>query len=163
MVNTKTKSRIVLTIDENIKKYNGFLLSPIALKIEEPILYNIKPIIPAKQIFKYNEDNGKTVIQDANFMVNERDIVNGKWYDKDDLKNLKEDEKGENIIPVVRNLHTDEKGESTIPLNLDKNKFGRTGVLDLWFDLKYQKFVEIDNRYAECVSAPPITRKDVPF
>ena len=52
--------------------------------------------------------------------------------------------------------------EKTV-LNLDKNKFGRTGVLDLWFDLKYQKFVEIDNRYAECVSAPPITGKDVPF
>ena len=38
-------------------------------------------------------------------------------------------------------------------LLLDKNKFGRTGKVDLWFDLKYQKFTEYDMRW-DCSGNP---------
>lgn len=44
--------------------------------------------------------------------------------------------------PFVQNKSGEFEPEHTV-LMLDKNKFGRTGKIDLYFDLKYQRFSEI--------------------
>ena len=49
--------------------------------------------------------------------------------------------------PYVLNKDDESIRPEDTELLLDKNKFGRTGKVDLWFDLKYQKFYEKDNRY----------------
>lgn len=49
--------------------------------------------------------------------------------------------------PYVLNKNENECIPEDTQLLLDKNKFGRTGKIDLWFDLKYQKFYERDERW----------------
>lgn len=49
--------------------------------------------------------------------------------------------------PYVLNKNENECIPEDTQLLLDKNKFGRTGKIDLWFDLKHQKFYERDERW----------------
>lgn len=49
--------------------------------------------------------------------------------------------------PYVLNKNENESIPEETQLLLDKNKFGRTGKIDLWFDLKHQKFYELDERW----------------
>lgn len=49
--------------------------------------------------------------------------------------------------PYVLNKNENECIPEDTQLLLDKNKFGRTGKIDLWFDLKRQKFYERDERW----------------
>lgn len=55
--------------------------------------------------------------------------------------------------PYVINKKENEHKPEDTELLFDKNKFGRTGTLDMWFDLKYQKFYEKDMRY-DCSGVP---------
>ena len=55
--------------------------------------------------------------------------------------------------PYVINKKENEHNPGTTELLFDKNKFGRTGTLDMWFDLKHQKFYESDSRY-DCSGIP---------
>ena len=55
--------------------------------------------------------------------------------------------------PYVLNKSDNAIQPEETELLLDKNKFGRTGKVDLWFDLKYQKFSERDNRW-DCSGVP---------
>ncbi len=48
--------------------------------------------------------------------------------------------------PYVLNKNDESIRPEETELLLDKNKFGRTGKVDLWFDLKYQRFAEYDTR-----------------
>ena len=47
--------------------------------------------------------------------------------------------------PFVSNKGDDKITPEQTELILDKNKFGGTGKVELYFDLKHQKFYEIDN------------------
>ena len=49
--------------------------------------------------------------------------------------------------PYVLNKNENECIPEDTQLLLDKNKFGRTGKIDLWFDLKHQRFYERDERW----------------
>lgn len=49
--------------------------------------------------------------------------------------------------PYVLNKNENEYIPEDTQLLLDKNKFGRTGKIDLWFDLKHQRFYERDERW----------------
>lgn len=49
--------------------------------------------------------------------------------------------------PYVLNKNENECIPEDTQLLLDKNKFGRTGKIDLWFDLKYQRFYERNERW----------------
>lgn len=46
--------------------------------------------------------------------------------------------------PYVASKREGEYSPEETELMLDKNKFGRTGIINLWFDLKHQKFHELD-------------------
>ena len=69
-----------------------------------------------------------------------------------DLKESGGLEQDGDYIALLHRPYVLNKGDSSIQpeetqLLLDKNKFGRTGKVDLWFDLKHQKFYELDERY----------------
>ena len=49
--------------------------------------------------------------------------------------------------PYVLNKNDESIRPEETELLLDKNKFGRTGKVDLWFDLKHQRFTEYDTRW----------------
>ena len=49
--------------------------------------------------------------------------------------------------PYVLNKNDESIRPEETELLLDKNKFGRTGKVDLWFDLKHQRFTERDTRW----------------
>ena len=49
--------------------------------------------------------------------------------------------------PYVLNKNESECIPEDTQLLLDKNKFGRTGKIDLWFDLKHQRFYEREKRW----------------
>lgn len=49
--------------------------------------------------------------------------------------------------PYVLNKNDDTIRPENTELLLDKNKFGRTGKVELWFDLKHQRFSEYDTRW----------------
>lgn len=54
-------------------------------------------------------------------------------------------------IALLHRPYVLNKGDQSISpeqtdLLLDKNKFGQTGKINLWFDLKHQKFYEVDRR-----------------
>lgn len=55
--------------------------------------------------------------------------------------------------PYVLNKSDDNIRPEDTELLLDKNKFGRTGKVDLWFDLKHQRFTEYDTRW-NCEGEP---------
>jgi replicative DNA helicase len=55
--------------------------------------------------------------------------------------------------PYVLNKNDDSIRPGDSELLLDKNKFGRTGKVDLWFDLKHQRFTEYDKRW-DCSGTP---------
>lgn len=55
--------------------------------------------------------------------------------------------------PYVLNKNDESIREEETQLLLDKNKFGRTGKVDLWFDLKHQRFTEYDARW-DCSGDP---------
>ena len=55
--------------------------------------------------------------------------------------------------PYVLNKNDVNIREEETELLLDKNKFGRTGKVDLWFDLKHQRFTEYDTRW-DCRGEP---------
>ena len=55
--------------------------------------------------------------------------------------------------PYVLNKNEGECVPEDTELLLDKNKFGRTGKVDLWFDLKHQRFYERDERW-DCSGTP---------
>lgn len=68
-----------------------------------------------------------------------------------DLKESGGLEQDGDYIALLHRPYVLNKGDSSIQpedteLLLDKNKFGRTGKVDLWFDLKHQKFYEKDAR-----------------
>ena len=50
--------------------------------------------------------------------------------------------------PFVENKSNPDLDPQSTELILDKNKFGRTGKIDLRFDLKFQKFYEVDRLHA---------------
>lgn len=75
-----------------------------------------------------------------------------------DLKESGGLEQDGDYIALLHRPYVLNKGDSNIQpeeteLLLDKNKFGRTGKVDLWFDLKYQKFTERDERW-DCSGVP---------
>lgn len=75
-----------------------------------------------------------------------------------DLKESGGLEQDGDYIALLHRPYVLNKGDNSIhpeetELLLDKNKFGRTGKVDLWFDLKYQKFSERDNRW-DCSGVP---------
>ena len=45
---TNTRSRVMFINDDTIRKMNGSLELPTALKMADPILYNRSPVIPEK-------------------------------------------------------------------------------------------------------------------
>lgn len=55
--------------------------------------------------------------------------------------------------PYVLNKNDETIRPEDAELLLDKNKFGRTGKIDLWFDLKHQRFTEYDKRW-DCSGNP---------
>ena len=55
--------------------------------------------------------------------------------------------------PYVLNKNDENVRPEDTELLLDKNKFGRTGKIDLWFDLKHQRFTEYDTRW-DCAGNP---------
>ena len=55
--------------------------------------------------------------------------------------------------PYVLNKSDNNIRPEETELLLDKNKFGRTGKVDLWFDLKHQRFTESDTRW-NCSGEP---------
>lgn len=55
--------------------------------------------------------------------------------------------------PYVLNKNDGNIRPEETELLLDKNKFGRTGKVDLWFDLKHQRFTEYDTR-RDCPGNP---------
>ena len=55
--------------------------------------------------------------------------------------------------PYVLNKNDESIRPEDTELLLDKNKFGRTGKVDLWFDLKHQRFTEYDTRW-DCSGNP---------
>ena len=55
--------------------------------------------------------------------------------------------------PYVINKSDENIHPEDTQLLLDKNKFGRTGKVDLWFDLKHQRFTEYDTRW-NCEGEP---------
>jgi replicative DNA helicase len=55
--------------------------------------------------------------------------------------------------PYVLNKNDDNVRPEDTELLVDKNKFGRTGKIDLWFDLKHQRFTEYDTRW-DCAGNP---------
>lgn len=68
-----------------------------------------------------------------------------------DLKESGGLEQDGDYIALLHRPYVLNKGDNSIQpedteLLLDKNKFGRTGKVDLWFDLKHQKFYEKDAR-----------------
>lgn len=68
-----------------------------------------------------------------------------------DLKESGGLEQDGDYIALLHRPYVLNKGDNSIKpedteLLLDKNKFGRTGKVDLWFDLKHQKFFEKDDR-----------------
>ena len=75
--------------------------------------------------------------------------------DAPSMSDLKESgglEQDGDYIALLHRPYVLNKGDESIrpedtELLLDKNKFGRTGKIDLWFDLKFQKFYERENRY----------------
>lgn len=75
-----------------------------------------------------------------------------------DLKESGGLEQDGDYIALLHRPYVLNKGDSSIQpedteLLLDKNKFGRTGKVDLWFDLKRQKFYEKDKRW-DCSGVP---------
>ena len=65
-----------------------------------------------------------------------------------DLKESGGLEQDGDYIALLHRPYVLNKGDSNIKpeqteLLLDKNKFGRTGRIDLYFDLKYQRFSEM--------------------
>ena len=75
-----------------------------------------------------------------------------------DLKESGGLEQDGDYIALLHRPYVLNKGDSSIQpedteLLLDKNKFGRTGKVDLWFDLKHQKFYEKDKRW-DCSGVP---------
>lgn len=75
-----------------------------------------------------------------------------------DLKESGGLEQDGDYIALLHRPYVLNKGDNSIhpeetELLLDKNKFGRTGKVDLWFDLKYQKFFEKDDRW-DCSGVP---------
>lgn len=75
-----------------------------------------------------------------------------------DLKESGGLEQDGDYIALLHRPYVVNKGDNSIQpeeteLLLDKNKFGRTGTVDLWFDLKYQRFSERDNRW-DCSGVP---------
>lgn len=75
-----------------------------------------------------------------------------------DLKESGGLEQDGDYIALLHRPYVLNKGDSSIQpedteLLLDKNKFGRTGKVDLWFDLKHQKFYEQDTRW-DCSGVP---------
>ena len=77
------------------------------------------------------------------------------------MSDLKEsgglEQDGDYIALLHRPYVLNKKDESVNPedseLLFDKNKFGRTGKIDLWFDLKHQRFTEYDRRW-DCSGNP---------
>ena len=75
-----------------------------------------------------------------------------------DLKESGGLEQDGDYIALLHRPYVLNKGDNTVhpedtELLLDKNKFGRTGKVDLWFNLKYQKFFEKDERW-DCSGVP---------
>lgn len=75
-----------------------------------------------------------------------------------DLKESGGLEQDGDYIALLHRPYVLNKGDSSIQpeeteLLLDKNKFGRTGKVDLWFDLKHQRFYERDTRW-DCSGEP---------
>ena len=75
--------------------------------------------------------------------------------DKPRMSDLKEsgnlEADGDYIILMYRPYVTDKvnyRPEET-QLLLDKNKYGECGVIDMYFDTKHQKFLDIESRYEE--------------
>lgn len=60
--------------------------------------------------------------------------------------------------PYVLNKNDKSVSPSEATLLVDKNKFGETGVIDLYFDGAHQKFSEIDSRHSE--NPPPDTKTE---
>lgn len=75
-----------------------------------------------------------------------------------DLKESGGLEQDGDYIALLHRPYVLNKGDNSIQpeeteLLLDKNKFGRTGKVDLWFDLKHQRFYECDERW-DCSGNP---------